>query len=457
MIKVIFDIEADGLLDTITKIYCVSYTVVGEWKLISITTEQEIKKFFTSGYTYIGHNIKDYDLPALKKIYNIDIDSISYLDTLFLSWYLFPKLKKYGLDDFGKLFGIEKVKINSGEWKTLSTEKAIERCEGDVKINSKLWVNLMARLKELYSSEEEIDHALKYLTFKSECAYEQTLNSIKLNIVKAQTLLEEWETILEDKRKALEAVMPKIPKYSIKSKPPKLHLKNGELSVRGKDWFSFLEKHNINKDNDLPIRYVSSYEEPNANSPEQIKAWLYKLGWVPATFKFQRNKDTGEIKQIPQILTESREICHSVIALSEKEPLVELLTGFGVLKHRYGQVKGLLDNVDREGCVTQRIVGLTSTLRMKHGIVVNLPGVDKPYGKEIRSLFMAPEGEVVFGVDIKNLESRTKDHYITPYDPDYVAEMSKPDFDSHTDLAVLANKITKDEELFYKWYKSKTK
>lgn len=442
MIKVIFDIEADGLLNDITKIYCVSYVVVGEWKLISITTPEEIKAFFNAGYTYIGHNIKDYDLVAIKRIYGIDTDNVSYMDTLFVSWYVFPKLKKYGLDDFGKLFGIEKVKIANDAWKNLSTELATERCEGDVKINSKLYVNIISRLKALYSTEEEIDHVIRYLTFKSDCAFEQANNPIKLDIVKAQTLLNEWEIILEEKRQALAAAMPKVPKFAVKKKPAQMYLKNGELSIRGKDWFEFLDKYGISRDNEKPVRYPAKWEEPNANSPEQIKEWLFSLGWVPATYKFDRNKETGEVKQIPQILTESKDICHSIVDLIEKEPKVELLRGFGVLKHRYGQVKGLLENVDRDGFLTQRIVGLTSTLRMKHGVVVNLPGVDKPYGKDIRGLFMADEGTVVFGVDIKNLESRTKDHYITPYDPEYVEQMNDPSFDSHLDISQLAGYLT---------------
>lgn len=454
MKKVIFDIEADGLLDSITKIYCLSYTVVGEWKVMSITTEDEIKAFFNAGYIYVGHNIKDYDLPAVKKVYGIKTEELPYIDTLFLSWYIFPKLKKYGLDDFGKMLGIEKVKIDAAEWQNLSVEKAIERCEQDVKINAKLWVNAEARLKTLYSSEEEMEHLIKYINFKSDCAYTQSTNPIKLDIVKAQTLLNQWDAMLEEKRQALESVMPMIPKYSLKTKPAQLYLKNGQLSVKGKDWFDFLEKNNIPKDNETPIRYVAKWDYPNANSTEQIKEWLFKLGWQPTTYRFERNKETGDVKQIPQILTESKEVCPSILALIDKQPNVELLQGFGVLKHRYGQVKGLLESVDRDGYVIQRIVGLTSTLRMKHGVVVNLPGVDKPYGKDIRGLFMADDNTVVFGVDIKNLESRTKDHYITPYDPEYVAEMNDPSFDSHTDLAVLANKITEEEEKFYKWYKS---
>ena len=141
--------------------------------------------------------------------------------------------------------------------------------------------------------------------------------------------------------------------------------------------------------------------------------------------------------------------------MADKEPKVDLLRGYGVLSHRIGLVKGLLEMVNQDGYITQEIKGLTSTLRLKHGNVVNLPGVDKPYGSDIRGLFVAPDGYKVFGVDIKNLESKTKDHYIQPLDPKYVEDMSAADWDSHLEISRLAGIMTEDEEKFYKWYKNK--
>jgi DNA polymerase I-like protein with 3'-5' exonuclease and polymerase domains len=44
-----------------------------------------------------------------------------------------------------------------------------------------------------------------------------------------------------------------------------------------------------------------------------------------------------------------------------------------------------------------------------------------------------------------SLEDMTKRHYIYPYDPDYVEEMSDPDYDAHLDLAVQAGRITRED------------
>ncbi len=49
------------------------------------------------------------------------------------------------------------------------------------------------------------------------------------------------------------------------------------------------------------------------------------------------------------------------------------------------------------------------------------------------------------GGAIVSLEGTTKRHYMYPYDPDYVNEMSKPGFDPHLDLAKFAGACTDQE------------
>ena len=44
-----------------------------------------------------------------------------------------------------------------------------------------------------------------------------------------------------------------------------------------------------------------------------------------------------------------------------------------------------------------------------------------------------------------SLEDTTKRHYMYPYDPDYVAEMSQDGFDPHLDLAKHAGSVTQNQ------------
>ena len=70
----IFDIEADGLLEEMTKVHCLSVLNLKTGIITSYTEPELIKQFFEYNQNnwFIGHNIVTYDFPALKKIYGIE-------------------------------------------------------------------------------------------------------------------------------------------------------------------------------------------------------------------------------------------------------------------------------------------------------------------------------------------------------------------------------------------------
>jgi hypothetical protein len=445
--EIIFDVEADGFLDKATKIHVLSYTVVGEWKVRSIYDYNDIVEFFKQDAIFIGHFISNYDLVVLNKIVGVVVD-FPYYDTLFLSHYLFPDRNEYSLESFGTDFVIDKVKIE--DWDNLSVEQYTERCEVDVKINANLYMRIKSRLEILYdNNQKEISNLMKYMAFKASCAFAQVMNPCRIDTDKAQDLIIEMAQKRDEKLGRLKQVMPKVKVLANKVKPKVMRKKNGSLSVSGEDWYNFLKRANLPESTSGPVVYVKSYKEPNPSSSTQIKDWLTSLGWIPGTYKFVRNKETGAIKQVPQILKENKELCDSVLVLLDKHPEIAELQGLGVLNHRISQVEGFIrDAVD--GWLAQELVGITSTHRMKHGKIVNLPGVDKPWGNEIRSLFIAPEGHTVFGVDVVSSEAKTRDHFIKPYDSVYVEEMSSPEFDAHLDMAVRTGLLTEEQSQKHK-------
>lgn len=93
---------------------------------------------------------------------------------------------------------------------------------------------------------------------------------------------------------------------------------------------------------------------------------------------------------------------------------------------------------------------MTNTLRFKHAEIVNLPKVNVPYGYECRGSLVAQEGFELLGADMTSLEDRLKQHYIYPYDPDYVKEMNVEGFDPHLDIALLGKRVSPEEAQAYK-------
>jgi len=319
--------------------------------------------------------------------------------------------------------------------------------------------------------------------FKQECMQYQFENPIRLDMDLAVSSRDTLLKQQEEKVEQLKEVMPKVKKTKWQNKPKTTHKLDGTLSVAGENWYKACKENGLNPATvkEERLKVFSHWEDPNPNSSDQVKSWLYDLGWKPCTYKFVRDKATGDERQIEQVRKDG-ELTPSVLRLKDDTPEVEILEGLTIIQHRLGIFQGFIEcaieRVDLcvcngsgesgpdQSCFTcegsggirkyylrAEIGGLTNTLRFKHKKpLTNLPGVDKPWGKEIRSCLMADDGEVFIGADMTSLEDTTKRHYIYPLDPDYVEEMSKEGFDPHLDLAVKAGEITQEEYDFYVWY-----
>jgi hypothetical protein len=402
-----------------------------------------MRKFFSKAEVLIGHNIIRFDIPVVEKLLGIKIKA-RLVDTLALSWYLEPERVRHGLEYYGEEFGVPKPKVT--DWDGLTTEEYIHRCSEDVKINTKLWNKQWKQLLKLYGSEEEAWRFIEYLTFKMDCALEQEIRRWKLDIPRATRVLGELVNLKESKVEELARAMPKVPVITKKARPKKPFKQCGNKSATGLVWFSLLEERGLAEDFDGVVEVINNYKEPNPGSTPQLKDWLYSHGWIPETFEYKRNKETGDVRKIPQInIKFGAGVCPSIKRLFDVEPALKVLEGLSILTHRISILKGFLENVDDEGYIQAKIQGLTNTLRFKHQIVVNLPGVDKPYGSDIRGCLIAPDGCELLGSDMCSLEDRTKQHYMWDFDPEYVKEMMTDDFDPHVDLAVFAKAMKPDD------------
>ncbi len=435
---IVFDIETDGLNPS--KIHCLSYTRDGyEYK--SITDYEDMRQLVLNERGLVGHNIVRYDVPVLERILGIKIKARLF-DTLPMSWVMNYDRGKHGLEGFGEDFGIPKPVIT--DWSEQPVEVYIHRCEEDVKINWKLWRNLLKRFLFVYKDKKNLDKFFGYLSFKMNCAYVAEHVGWKLDVDLAESSIEKLKEQQDHKVKELREVMPMRKVMSVKTKPKVCVKKDGSVSAHGQRWYNLLSQHGLPKDYEGDVTVVRGVEDSNPNSPEQVKDWLFGLGWEPCTYKFDKNKETGEEKKIPQV-RKNGELTRSVELLIEDNPAVNVLDGLTVIQHRLGILHGFIQ-CQENGYLKAGVKGLTNTLRFKHvKPLVNLPGVDKPWGREIRGCLIAPEGYTLCGADMTSLEDTTKRHYMKPYDPDYVEEMSKEGFDPHLDLAKHAGAVTQDQ------------
>lgn len=338
--------------------------------------------------------------------------------------------------------------------------------------------------------EQHIDRLLTFLMFKMDCARLQEKTQWEVDV---ELLLEteaKLEAICEETKTELESAMPKVPKYTKKEKPKKPFKKDGTPSAIGVKWNEMLsayKRKEVDQYGTLLVeetevtgvyKVLNGYDEPSASSPVQVKNLLYSHGWEPRTFKYERNeelfnawiakkpkegshhskwnewKDSKPVdRAIPQITVggdDGKELCESVEELAEAIPEIKKYAEYNVAKHRLGVIKGFIRDLKQGKFLQARIGGFTNTLRVQHRELVNLAGVDKPYGKEIRGVLIAGDGKTLIGSDMSSLENRVAHMLMLPHDPEYVSTMQQDDYDPHLQTALMSKLITKDEMDEYK-------
>jgi len=150
MTRCVFDIEADGFLDTITNIWCIVIYDLQTDKMKSFRPDNLINGILElSRYdTLIGHNIVGYDIPAVRMVIDNRITQFirqtNVLDTLVTSRYLWPERPwGHSLEDWGTVLGEPKGDFN--DW-TRFSEEMLTYCEQDVRVN----VKILKALEEEY-------------------------------------------------------------------------------------------------------------------------------------------------------------------------------------------------------------------------------------------------------------------------------------------------------------------
>lgn len=365
------DIETNGLLDTVTKIHCLSYKDIDNENssIKSLVDYTEIKHFLQQeNLTICGHNIVRYDIPVLEKLLDIKIKA-KLIDSLALSWYLYPTRINHGLEYWGDDLGVKKPIIL--DWNNLNIEDYIHRCESDVEINSLLFSKQLNYLTQLYNNDTtQIDNLINYLVFKLDCAKEQEEVGCKVDRELINNSLIELKALKEIKTNTLINAMPKQIEYKKVKKPNKMTKVDGNISVAGENWLTLLSDNNLPEDYNEVIMAKISEEQGNPSSTEQLKDWLFSLGWKPITFEYRKNTK-NEIKKVPQIYVDN-EVCNSIKDLYEIEPVLENLDMLSLVNHRIGIFKSFLKAINSNDYTKAEIAGLTNTLRFKHRKPINL-------------------------------------------------------------------------------------
>ena len=423
MKRLVFDIETDNLLDKLTKVWCMAIYDLDEEKMYTYNPDQleEGYKHLKSADVLIGHNIIKFDVPALKKLNKVHLDC-EFIDTTNLSRLVYPDIKKqYDFKRHGKnyslptyLYGAHSLKAwgyRLGELKEEPpkfdeySEKMLHYCAQDVMVNVKLYKYFES--KEL--SPESINLEMKF----QELMFEAEDHGVFFDEKLAQSI---WTEMTDRSQTLLKEMQEIFPVICI---PKRV---KGEIEVftpsRGNKTRGYTKGCEFSK---------VIYQEFNPNSETQIVYRLKKnYGWEPEVFteKGSPSLDDSVLDGIHY-------------------PVASLIQEYRMLGKRISLLNGWFKKLQKGKVHGWMITNGAITGRCTHKVIANIPRVDKPYGKQFRALWKAPEGYKLVGCDAKGLELRMLAHYLGKWDGgEYVQNVLG---DPHTANQKAAGLPTRDD------------
>ena len=422
--ELVFDIEADGLFFDANNIWCI--VAIDENNTMYSFEPNKIKEgieLLQSADKLIGHNIIGYDIPVIKKLYDVNLyQDKEIIDTLLLSRLSNPvregghSIEKWAY----RLGGVQKQQHE--DW-TKFTPEMLRRCQKDTQINKTLFNYLKTEC--IGFSKESI--ILEHKTAK--ILQQQTENGFFFDEKQAMSLLStinkrktEVENEVQSTFKPLETtqiITPLKNKDGSISKMGKLEGSKSKVRLTYEEYnFLFIGAKNVER---------KILEEFNLGSRKQIGERLKAVGWKPTKFT-----PTGQ-----PIVDEST--LNKVKHIKEASLIAEFL----LLQKRAAQVSSWIDALNKDRVHGSVICTGTITGRMAHRSpnMAQVPAVYSPYGKECRACWTVPEGHKLVGVDASGLELRMLAHYMA--DEEYINEIINGDI--HTANQTFAGLKSRDE------------
>ena len=385
MREIAIDIETDDL--KATQIWCAVTQDVNSGEVKVWKSANGLQEYIGNQSVLIGHNIIGFDLPVLKKLWNLNTESIQVKDTLVMSRLLNPVIEKgHSLDAWGVRLGLKKGDFS--DFANGLSEDMVEYCIQDVKITVELYNRLRTDLLE-WGESVDLEHEVATIV------KEQEENGFKLDVPKAMSLLSAWQLELSTIEDELQEIFKPI------------------VTER------FSEK--------TGRRLKDKVEVFNPGSRKQIAERLVALGWKPTKFT-----EKGAI------------IVDEKVLQTVKRPEAASLLRFLLLQKRVAQVKSWIENVDEGGRVHGQVrTNGAITGRMTHSNpnMAQVPRVGTPYGEECRSVWTIEDGNVLLGADASGLELRMLAHYMD--DPSYTKEILQGDI--HTKNMEAAGLTQRDQ------------
>lgn len=394
-----FDIETDGLDPSVVWCAAIADHHTGHVKGYGPGRLAEFLSDLDRYNCITGHNCIGYDLPVLRRLLSyVPRQGVRIWDTLIQSRLQRPNRTSppqakgspapHSVEAWAYRVGERKVEHD--DWSHYS-EDMLHRCKEDTRIQCKIGAALDAEGKgEGWEKALRLSMRLfHYLQLQQEQGWQVDDAHIDRSLVRLHRWIDRIDGWVNDRLPlVVEAEEHKVSgEYGWVRKP---FLKSGKYAKVVEDWIARVGPSTVGG----PFSRIN-FRRLSLDKSEEVKDYLLHIGWEPTEWNTNNNGDKTSPK------------------LSKNDEFVGVQGGLGKLivkrvqcKQRAGILEGWKAVVTDKQKIHGRVVGLASTGRAKHNIIVNVPGTHAFFGAQMRSVFTASPGMVMVGVDSKGNQLR---------------------------------------------------
>jgi DNA polymerase I-like protein with 3'-5' exonuclease and polymerase domains len=420
--RLLFDIETDGLLYVASKVHCIGIVDV-DTGVESSYGPAELHKAtvrLMAADELIGHNIKAFDIPALKKLMAFTPKAGQKVtDTLIVSRLMYPAMKaddalndkvpaeykgKHSLGSWGHRLGEHK-----GDYAEVKRKQAIELGYTDeVAIQRFIWAEFSTDMMDYMMQ----DVRLNFLLYKklNPDMYPQKAIVLEHRIAGLCEHIEESGFPFDFAAAGRLHVELLEKQYQLEQRL-KAEFGSWEQPISpdpAKAWF-VPKKDDAKRGYKKGVGFIKMKTvEFNPGSRAHIAKVLKERGWKPTKFT-----DGGSP------LLDEETIEGAVARFPELHGVGEYLMLTKRLSQLTGSKQSLMAAVREDGRIHGRINPMgTITGRAAHYSpnLAQVPSAKKLYGTDFRRLFTVPAGYKLVGADMQGLELRGLAHYLSYFD-----------------------------------------
>lgn len=394
--RLVFDLEANGLLNDASRIHCLVAKNIdtGDLHKFEPSQVEQGLQLLMQADQVIGHNVIGYDIALASKLYPwFDIPREKVVDTLILSRFIFSDLSDQDREDGGilegKLIGSHSLRAWGQRLKLFKDDYT----GGFEDFNEEM---LAYNVQDVVVTERLHQHLIKHE------AYSETASVLEHQVAHIVAKQERYGFSFDEKSAAKLTAL--------------LMIRRGELEQELQDTFPPWEEYVgefIPKVNNKTRGYVKGVPIHktktvvfNPGSRHHIANRLKAIhGWIPKEYT-----PDGSAKIDETVLSQL------------KYPEAKLLTEYLMVQKRLGMLaegNNAWLKLVRQGRIHGEIItngAVTGRATHRNPNIAQVPAVGAQYGTECRTLFRASSNRILVGIDVSGLELRMLAHYMAKYD-----------------------------------------